>query len=100
MGLITKYLNLQGYLAHEKMPPPKTLQRLEPYGGPRGGGGFLWARYPCVPPGGLRIVQEPQTWRSRAPICRERLSSQISRGKLTFNKKFVVHRVEEANISP
>ena len=32
---------LQGYLAHKKPPFPRTLPYLEPYGGPRGGGGFL-----------------------------------------------------------
>ena len=31
-------------------PPPHATVGicLGPYGGPRGGGGFLWARYPCM----------------------------------------------------
>ena len=41
---------LQGYLAHKKLPPPRTLLGLciGPYGGPWGGRGFSWARYPCI----------------------------------------------------
>ena len=40
---------LQGYLAHKKQPPPRTLQQdyLGSYGGPWGGVCFLGARYPC-----------------------------------------------------
>jgi hypothetical protein len=34
---------VQGYLAHKKPPPPRTLRKgyLGPYGDPRGGGCFL-----------------------------------------------------------
>ena len=41
-------LLLQGYLAHEKHPPPRTLQKdyLGSYGGPRGGGLFLMSEVP------------------------------------------------------
>ena len=40
---------VQGYLAHKKNFPPRTLQQdyLGSYHDPRGGGGFLCARYPC-----------------------------------------------------
>ena len=41
----------QGYLAQKKQRFPRTLQYrlcLGPYGGPRGGCRFLWARYPCT----------------------------------------------------
>ena len=39
---------LQGYLAHKKHPPPRTLQWdfLGSYGGPRGGGRFLMIEVP------------------------------------------------------
>ena len=41
---------LQGYLAHKKTLPPSDPTVglcLGSYGGPRGKGVFLWARYPC-----------------------------------------------------
>ena len=40
--------SLQGYLAHKKLSPPRTLQQayLDPYGGPRGGGLFLMSEVP------------------------------------------------------
>ena len=44
---------LQGYLAHKRPPPPYDPTSglcLGPYGGPRGGGCFLCARYPCTQP--------------------------------------------------
>ena len=44
---------VKGYLAHKKTPPPKVGICVEPYGGSRGDGGFLCARYPCSP---LEIV--------------------------------------------
>ena len=38
--------HLQGYLAHKKQPPPRTLPCLGTYGGPRGGGLFLMSEVP------------------------------------------------------
>ena len=44
-----RHLTPQGYLAHKKHPPRRTLQTLclGTYGDPRGVGSFLCARYPC-----------------------------------------------------
>ena len=40
---------LQGYLAHKKTHPPRTLGLCPgSMEGPRGVGVFLWARYPCT----------------------------------------------------
>ena len=47
---IAKLENCQGYLTHKEHPPARTLQNDYPgsYGGPRGGGCSLGARYPCI----------------------------------------------------
>ena len=49
-GVGSKCYAIQGYLAHKTPPPPRTLVGLYlgSYGGPKGGGCFLWARYPCT----------------------------------------------------
>ena len=50
-------IRLQGYLAHKKQPPPRTLQweYLGSYGGPERGGGVLMSEVPLYSIGGLGL---------------------------------------------
>ena len=61
---------VQGYLAHTRQRPPRTLQlhHLGSRGGPRRGGCFLCARYPCRATLGAAPVLDfkPSTGVSRA----------------------------------
>jgi hypothetical protein len=43
--------HVQGYLAHRKMPPPRTTigPWVQPYCRVLGAGGFFSERYPCIP---------------------------------------------------
>jgi len=79
-------IRLQGYLAHKKTPPPRTLQYtyLAPYGGPRGGsfsygrGAPVWRNciYHRGPQGRVALPEPPSC--SRNPLTLKKHRSRCA----------------------